>query len=247
MILLVCAIVAAAFFVEALTGFGSTVLTVAFGAQLVPLSVLLPALVPVNLAMSLWIVARNHRLVDRRILLVRIVPLMALGFPFGVWAFRSLSGDRAAWLEGGFGLAVAALATFELARIRRQGGAARPLSPVVGASTLVAAGVMHGAYASGGPLVVWDLARRGLDKGVFRATLSALWLLLNTALVIGYASAGMLTRETLWLSLAFVPSLLVGLLVGERAHARVQPLTFHIAVLVLLMAGGLLLLGRNAL
>lgn len=236
-----CAIVAGAFFVEALTGFGSTVLTVAFGAQLLPLEQLLPAVVPVNLCLSTVMVARHGRHIARRLLLREVLPLMGVGFPVGFLAFASLGGDDAP-LKAAFGLLVTALSVVELAR---RSHTPAPLGRATSAALLVLAGAVHGAFSSGGPLVVYVLSRRGLDKGAFRATLSALWLALGLVLLVGYLSQGLVTAGSLTLSAALLPSLLLGLLLGERAHARVSATTFRIVVLVLLLAGGALLAIRN--
>lgn len=242
MLVALCAIVAGAFFVEALTGFGSTVLTVAFGAQLVPLDALLPAVVPVNLALSTYMVVRHGRHVDRRLLLREVLPLMGLGFPLGFFAFAHLTGGGDAALKVAFGGLVTALAATELLRARTT---PRPLPRGLAPVLLILAGVVHGAYGSGGPLLVYVLSRRGLDKSVFRATLSTIWLVLGLALLTGYATQGLVTRDTLTTSAALVPSLALGLLLGERGHARVDASTFRLLTLVLLLAGGLLLVARN--
>lgn len=243
-LVLLCTLVLLAFGVEAITGFGSTVLTVAFGAQLLPLDVLLPALVPVNMALSSYMVVRYWPAVDRRLLLRRVLPAMALGMPVGLFVFTQLAdgGDR--YLKAGFGLFVAVLSAFELVRARRGEQAPAPAGRVTEASFLCAAGVLHGAYASGGPLVVYVASRRGLDKAAFRATLSALWLVLNALLVVTYAQAGHYSPSTVQTSLLLVPSLLLGLYAGERAHPHVSPRVFRLLVLSLLLAGGILLLAR---
>jgi len=240
--LALAAIVAGAFFIEALAGFGSTVLTVAFGAQLVPLEVLLPSVVPVNLGLSAYMVARHFRHVDRHLLLREVLPLMGLGFPLGFFAFAELIGDRDATLKAALGALIVALAGTELLRSRRP---PTPLPRGLAPLLLGLAGVIHGAYGSGGPLLVYVLARRGAEKAVFRATLSAVWLVLGVALFGGYLAEGLITAETLGTSALLVPSLLLGLVLGERAHARVDAASFRLLTLVLLLAGGALLLARN--
>lgn len=91
-------------------------------------------------------------------------------------------------------------------------------------------------------MVVYVLARRTLDKARFRTTLSALWLVLNAVLVAGYVRSGAYDRDTALLSAALLPSLALGLLLGERLHDRVAPHAFRKLVLVLLAIAGVLLL-----
>jgi uncharacterized membrane protein YfcA len=55
---------------------------------------------------------------------------------------------------------------------------------------LVVGGMVHGAFASGGPLVVLYASKTLTDKGSFRATLCLLWTTLNTLLLINYLRSG---------------------------------------------------------
>ncbi len=49
------------FSVETVLGFGATLITVAIGSFFVDLEALLPAIAPLNLMLSLYLVARYHR------------------------------------------------------------------------------------------------------------------------------------------------------------------------------------------
>lgn len=243
-IVLFACIVFVAFLAEAVVGFGSTVLTVTLGANLYSLGVLLPAFVPVNLALSAYLVARHHRNIDRAVLLGRVLPLVGLGLPAGL-ALSALEGESI--LQVVFGLLVITLASLELWRLRHPRLAttdARPLAPLVGATMLITGGVVHGIYGSGGPLIVYYAGRSLHDKGRFRATLSALWLVLNSVLVGTYTYRGQLTEETLGLSAALVPALLLGAAVGERVHGRVPERPFRLSVFVLLFFAGAVLATR---
>ena len=236
-------VVFVAFLAEAVVGFGSTVLTVTLGAHLYPLGVLLPAFVPVNLALSAYLVARHHRAIDRRVLFGRVLPLVGLGMPIGL-ALSDLEDQSL--LQAVFGALVVALACLELWRLRHPSVAteARPLPTAVGAGVLVSGGVIHGIYGSGGPLIVYYAGRALTDKSRFRATLSALWLVLNSVLVCTYAFRGQLTQETLTLSALLVPALLFGVIVGERVHGRVPERPFRLSVFALLFFAGAVLTTR---
>lgn len=238
----VCLIVLGAFAVEGVAGFGSTILSLAFGAQLVPITVLLPALVPVNLLMSASLIVRHGAHVDRALLFRRMLPWMGLGMPVGYLTFAALGAGHGHALELAFGALVMALAISELARRR---ASAAPLSGVATRAILFGAGVTHGAWASGGPLVVYVASRSGLEKSAFRSTLSALWLALNCVLVVTYGLTGKYTAETARLSALLVPSWLAGLIIGERLHRHIGPERFRTLVHVLLLAGGTSLVVRT--
>ena len=122
----------------------------------------------------------------------------------------------------------------------------RPLPAVVSSVSLLAAGLVHGLFACGGPLVVYVLGRDLRDTGHFRATLSALWLVLNVFLVGSYAVAGTLDRVSLGRSAALLVPLVIGVALGERVHRRLDPVRFRRAVFALLLLAGLSLLVRTA-
>lgn len=236
---LLAIIVCLAFVVEAALGFGATVVTVTLGAFVAPLDLLLPAFVPLNLLLSGYLVGRYARHVDRRLLLRRVVPLMALGLPAGMWLFH---GGSEGLLRTAFGVFVVALSALEL--LARDGGRERRLAPAVQAALLVAGGVVHGAWATGGPLAVYVAGREIDDKRVFRATLSALWLVLNAVLVVGYVVSGDLDGRTLRLSGILLVPLALGILGGEWVHGRVAAALFRRLVFgLLLVAGAALALG----
>lgn len=232
------AVVLLAFTVETALGFGSTVVAIALGSHFAPIDVILPAFVPLNVALSLYLAARHHADIDRRLLLARIVPLMGLGLPVGILLFRHLGTGR---LQLTFGVFVMLLSVLELRRMGR--AESRAPGPIVSSVLLFVAGIIHGVFATGGPLAVYVTGRALADKARFRATLSALWLLLNLALVFSYALSGQIGRGSLSTSAALSIPLFLGLLLGERVHRAVPEKLFRTLVFALLLvAGGLLCL-----
>lgn len=239
--LYLAAAVGLAFAVEASIGFGATVVAVTLGALLMPIDVLLPAFVPVNMALSATLFMRHRQHVRWDILGRRVLPWMVLGLPVGMMAF-SRFGD--AGLRRTFGVLVVALSAVELVRIARN-TASTALSPAMERMALVAGGVVHGAFATGGPLAVFVSGRVLENKSEFRATLSVLWLMLNVLLVSSYAFGGRIGIPSLSLGLLLVPSLFVGLTVGEWAHHRIPLRAFRVGVFALLLAIGGVLAART--
>lgn len=227
-------VVALAFTVEATAGFGATLITVTLAAQRVPVDRVLAVFVPVNLLLSTWMVVRHRRAVDRTLLFRAILPWMGVGFGVGLALFH-LGAE--AWLKAAFGAFVVVLSLVEL--LRR--GAPPPLSPARRHGILVAAGIIHGLFATGGPLVVWVVGRETGDKGRFRATLAAVWLCFGLGLVGSYVAAGSVDGGTLAQSATLLPALGVGLTLGEWLHPRVPAAPFRVGVYgLLLVAGGVL-------
>lgn len=241
---LLAIVVLAAFTVEAVVGFGSTVLVVTFGAQLLSIDALLPAFVPLNLALSTVLVARNARHVDRALLGRRVLPFVGAGMVVGLGLFRLGSAASLELALAGF---VITLAVAELARLALGTGEAKRLAPAAAAALLGLGGVAHGLFGSGGPMVVYVASRELEEKARFRATLSALWLALNAVLMVNYASLGLFDRATLGRSAALAPALLLALPLGERLHRRLPEERFRPLVYVVLLCGGLALAARRLL
>lgn len=235
-------LVFAAFAVEATLGFGGTVIVVSFGVLLMPLDELLFRVIPVNVALSAFLAARHARFIDLRLLGLRLLPLMLLGLPLGVLATRVFDGRV---LRGAFGVFVVLLAARELSR-RKLAEEAPPALPVpLATALLLLAGAMHGAFGAGGPVAVYVAGRRfGADKARFRATLSALWLLLNLALVATYVQRGGVQGATLRESALLLPSVALGILVGEKAHATIPKERFATGVFAVLLVAGFVVLAR---
>lgn len=237
-LLLLLPAVVLAFTVEGALGFGSTIVMVALGSLVVPLDVLLPVFVPVNLGMSAYLAGRYRATIAVPFLARRLLPFMALGLPVGFVVFARFAGSG---LRQGFGAFLVVLSALELARALRPGEPSTPLGPAWERIALVCGGLAHGAFATGGPLAVYVTGRVLEDKAAFRSTLSLLWLVLNAALIVGYLLQGVIDAATLGMSAALVPGLVVGLVIGEWAHHRLPARAFRIGVFALLLAIGAVL------
>lgn len=227
------------FALEAITGFGGTVIALALGALLLPIATLVPVLVPLSLAMGLVLAWRHRGHLDHRLLWRLILPAMVTGTVLG-YAIRPTL--NAAILQTLFG----ALVTWSAAhmlwhRLRRLPPEHRPAWQtriITGA-----AGVTHGLYASGGPLLVYALAGMPIDKARFRVTLITVWLVLDGGLSIAFWCDGRL--QAAWPAvLVFLPVVAIGAWLGEALHHRVSEHHFQTLTAVLLLVTGILLTFR---
>jgi uncharacterized membrane protein YfcA len=240
--ILFAVIVVAAYAVQTAIGFGSTLICVTFGAQLIGLQEVIHLVVPISFLQTGYIVIRHHDGIHWSLLLKRVLPLMAAGMGF---AFVLLTRVGGPWLGLAFGLMVLALSSRDLHRLR-VGSAVldKPISQPASAAALFGAGVVHGIYASGGPLLVYAVGREGLDKRVFRSTLCMVWIVLNLILVARFVLAGDYDRSVMIEVLLLVPAVPIGVLLGEWIHHRVDERSFRIAVLLLLIAAAVSLIVR---
>lgn len=238
-----------AFGIEATVGFGATVFMVTTAALFLPIDTVLPIFVPANLGLSAYLATRYFNQIDRRLLLLRVIPLMAIGLPVGIALFNL---ENETWLKRAFGAFVILLAVIELVGAIRDGSpedqgsrSRKPLIFPAEAGLLSLGGFIHGIFGSGGPIVVYVVSRRVSEKGVFRATLAALWFVANLSLAINYALTSHLSRSTLGASALLLVPLAGGLAAGEWIHKRISVAAFRVGVFAVLLIGGILLVWKG--
>ncbi len=231
-----------AYTAEAVTGFGSIVIALSLGALLFPIDWLQTLLVPLNICMTGYLSWRHRRHIDRRLLIRLVLPFMLVGTLLGVVWQPWLSG---ALLKAFFALLVLWFALRELWRAAR-GIAVRQRPPWWARGWVVMAGVSHGLFASGGPLLVYALAGVALDKARFRATLILVWFVLNSVLTLVFLYQGRLQPQ-LGLVLAYLPLIPLGVVLGEWLHRRVDEAAFRLWIYRLLVLAALALLLATAL
>lgn len=225
-----------AYTVEAVTGFGSIVIALSLGALLLPVPELLPVLVPLNILMTGWLSWRLRRHIDFRLLLTRILPLMGAGTLTGYLLLPLVSEQ---WLKPLFGMLIVWFSGRELWRLHHDKPVRHPrwITPPL----IFSAGMTHGLFASGGPLLVYALAGTTLDKARFRATLISVWFILNSGLTIAFLLDGRLFSALptiVWLA-GLIP---VGVMLGGYLHHHVDESVFRKLVYSLLVVtGGLLI------
>jgi uncharacterized membrane protein YfcA len=235
------ALVLFGFLVEAAAGFGGMVLALTFGALWLPMGRLLGVLVPVNLALSIYLLARGFAHVDWRFLGRRVMPLMALGLLGGMALAR---WTATGWMKPVFAVFVVAVAAQQLIAMRDATKTAR-LSHFAAGAWLLGAGVIHGVFATGGPPTVYVANRELPDKAVFRASLSAIWVALNVLLLPRLWLERSLTATTLGTSALLLVPLAIGISLGEVIHHRLDERKFRVAVSVLLLGAGVALLASS--
>ena len=243
-LLLFFVIVLLGYMVGATVGFGASILTLTIAAHLYPIDYLVPVLVPINLAVTIYLTVRHRRGVNRALLLKRILPIAMLGMPVGLAIFHLAETETLKLFFGLFVTGLAGSEVFRLAR-RRTEEILPPLSNFWTWAFLFSGGVVQGLWVSGGPMVAYWAGRNIRQKYDFRSTLSALWLVLNFVLLIAHSFSGTITAETLKVDLYALPFLVVGVALGEVWHARLPERTFRLVVFSVLIVAGLSIILRS--
>jgi uncharacterized membrane protein YfcA len=227
-------IIFAGHLVGGVTGFGTAVLGLPLLALLVGLDVGKQSLLLLSTFVYLYIVLRHRGHIAWRQLAI-MVGFATLGLPVGMWIFARLP-HRAAMIS--LGVFITAVGLRNLLRIAPDRRAPRWLAKLL----LVAGGVVHGAFTTGGPLLIIYADQTLRRKSIFRSTLSLMWLLLNGVLAVAWTARQEWTWGAVRLSLLGLPFMFAGLFAGEWLHHRVAETMFRRVVNLALVMMGLILI-----
>ena len=237
-LLILAGIVLVSFTVQALSGFGSIIIAVTLGSHFFPIQTLVPVLVPLDLVLNGYITLRYHNRVDAPLLLKKIFPFMGAGLAVGLLLMNRLP---ALTLKIIFGVFVVLLSIGELVAYLRK-GPGRGITPAGTALLLIIGGMAQGVFASGGPPVVYALGRTVRDKGIFRSTLSCLWLTADAILMVNFFVLGRFNEFTLRHSALLLAPVVLGMAIGDRLHHRINEDYFRIIIYCLLLIAGISIL-----
>lgn len=237
---------------EAITGFGCTVLALPFVTALVGVKTGVPILATLAWILALYIVITKWKFINFKEFGI-ILLFVGLGLPFGMIAFKSLDSQLLKKILAVFIVLTAGWQVYHRFAKPNRENLNSPTAPEAALSRslwgripyyllLLLGGMVHGAFASGGPLVVLYASKTLTDKGNFRATLCLLWATLNTILIVNYLRSGVFTTPIIQGTAGMLPFLVAGIIIGEKIHHRLDAKLFGKLIFLVLLATGLFML-----
>lgn len=178
--------------IQCITGFAGTVLAMPFSVMLVGYTTAKPILNVLGIAVSAGVLLGCRKSINKKELL-KIILVMSVGIIIGFFLSPYLAGSAAVTYK----LLGGAVILFSLVNgykfIKKKEGAS--LNSFGQYAVLAAAGLVHGVFVCGGPLLVTYASMKLKDTQEFRATLSAVWIVLNTVILFGDISNGFFTPK----------------------------------------------------
>lgn len=236
-VILICNII------HGITGFAGTILAMPPSLMLVGYDVAKPILNVLAILSGLYVLVGNIRKVDWKEL-AKVVVIMMLGI-FGAVYIRHWFVGRESLLYKLLGIFVIALAVngcLGLTRTEKEETEETQRNGIKNYAVLVLAGIIHGLFVSGGPLLVGYLTRQIRNTDAFRATISTIWVFLNALILLDDVRAGLWTQSTIITGLISVPFLLGGMYIGSRLYAKMSRMFFMRLTYILLFISGITLL-----
>ena len=177
----------------------------------------------------LWIAICNFKYLDKKEFF-KIVIFMGIGMLIGIEIYDFLPTFIMLKVYGGVICLIALKYLFFKSK--------RQLNEIFLYIILLLSGVIHGVFVSGGALVVIYALQVFKDKDTFRATLAAVWVVLNSLLAVNQYQAGLFTQENLhYVAIALIPVVLA-VIFGEFLHRKINAGLFLKITYVLLFISG---------
>jgi uncharacterized membrane protein YfcA len=221
-------------FLEGITGFGCTVLALPFAIMLIGTKQAVPVLLFLGLLLALYIV-----IIDRKKIVwkeyIKIALFVGMGLPVGIFTFSYLNETILKYILGVF-MIVISIRGFLSYVINLD---EKRLPKWILNTLLVIGGFIHGVFSSGGPLVVIYASKALPNKSSFRATISMLWVTLNTVMLTQNVLSGRMTPQIWEIIATCMPFLIAGALAGNWAHTHIKDKYFSRIVYGVLLVSGL--------
>jgi uncharacterized membrane protein YfcA len=224
---------------EVITGFGGAVLAMPFVTSLIGMREGVMLVTSLGWVLALYIVITKRKMINWP-QFIRICGSMLIGLPIGMYLFRRFD---VYFLKRFLAVFITAVSVWHLfmrifAKRGNKGGPAKGRRAVPYFLVLVAAGVVHGMLSTGGPLAVIYASRALPEKGPFRATLCLLWVALNSIIMIVYFVERSFTASVLGMMGIIAPFIILGILIGDKIHDRLNEKVFSIIVFATLLVTG---------
>lgn len=228
------AILALAFFIRGIAGFGSGLIAIPILTLMLPLSVVVPVMVLLD-----YIASLSHGLQNRTEIRWReILPLIPFSAAGVVIALFFLTQSDALLLTRALGVFIILFALYTLSGYTPKSGATRWWGGLAGLS----GGMIGTLFGTGGPMYVTYFKARGLDKAAFRTTLAVTFIMDGAGRIVGFATTGFFNREFLVLIAMALPIVAIFMYIGGHVHTKITQLQFQRGISVLLILSGTVLL-----
>lgn len=226
--------------IQGITGFAGTILAMPLSLMLVGYATAKPILNILGLVSGIYVFIGNRKYVSWNELKKTIL-IMGVGIFSGILIRAFFIGREAMlYIPLGIFLIIISLQGLyvQIKNIKsdRESRYIYILLPV--------AGIVHGIFVSGGPLLIGYLSKKLKDKRVFRATISTIWIILNGLILFDDIRTGLWDFRQIKIFAFTLPFLLVGMWLGSILYSKMSQKAFMVLTYILLLGCGFLLLNK---
>ncbi len=221
-LLITAVVIAVAYLVRGVAGFGSGLIAIPFLALMLPLTAVVPLVVFLDYLASASHGVKNRNDIQWREILP-LLPFALLGVLTALYLFKTVDTGLLSKGLGGF---IVIYAVYSLLAKDTQGVGSQTWAIPAGGF----GGLIGTLFGTGGPFYVVFLKHRGLSKTQFRATFATIFLLDGAGRLTGYIYSGFYTLDLLLIVAACLPIMLAGLYVGGHIHTTLSQKAFQTVI-----------------
>jgi len=212
--------------VRGYSGFGFSLLVITSLSLLMPPATFIPSIFMLEIAASIHMLPGIWRDIHWRSLSPLIIGC-AIGTPLGVWLLANLPAPP-------MQIALAIFVLFATCLLWRGFVLKTMPGPLAAGAVGAGSGLANGAFGIGGPpaILFYFASPAGNEAG--RASLIAYFLMTDLIGLAFLSRQALITWNTLYLALIFLPTLILGVWLGARGFKNADPSTFRKWVLILL-------------
>lgn len=222
--------------VQGITGFAGTILAMPPGLMLVGYDLAKPILNVLGLLSGVYVLFTHGKHVNWREV-KKIVLIMIIGIVAGIF-LKTLFVGREQLLYKLLGIFVILLSIKGYYKLYNKKGEVEEKVQRGTIPLLISAGIAHGMFVCGGPLLIGYLSQKIKEKVSFRATISVVWIILNSIIMFDDIRVGLWNINSFKLLVLAIPSLIIGMFIGAKLYSKMSQELFMKITYVLLMISG---------
>lgn len=223
-------------FVQSLAGFGGPLFAMPIGIMLCGIGLAKPVMTVLAWITGVIVVATEFKYINLKEL-IKMVAVMMVGVLGSLWVADKINLN---FLLIFYGIIVALIGAEKLF-IKRK----KEAPPIIQNICLGLAGIMQGLFVSGGSfLAVYSVAQLP-EKREFRATVNAVWAIINTVMITVYFFKGMMTLPVIKMTGICILPTLFAVWLGGALTKKVKQQTFLKIIYIILIISGIVLFATN--
>ena len=228
--------------IQVITGFAGTVLAMPASVMLVGYETAKPVLNILGIVASVFVVATSFKSINKKEF-IKITGITLLGIIAAVFVKDWFLNTNTSVLYKTLGIVVIVCALINMYFTYKK-KERKDMPKILEYIVLVISGLIHGVFVCGGPLLVTYASVKMTDKDEFRSTLSAVWIVLNSVILIDDIRTGYFMPGNGNISVAAISIgvLLLAMLIGNLIYKKMSRKVFLNLSYVLIIISGISLL-----
>ncbi len=233
-IILLVIVVLCANIIQGITGFASGILILPFIVYALGLETGKQILVLFGIYSGIYILLKDYQYLDTKEL-IKIIIFMGIGLLLGLVLYRLLDMEWLLTLLPVFLILVGIKGLFFNQRYKFN-------HVLIDNFIIILAGIIHGLFATGGPILIIYISKKIYDKSVFRVTVSTIWIFLNTIIVVESMMNQSFALSSFTHSILLAIPLFIGILIRNKVHHMMNQALFYKLINVLIIILGIMMI-----